>query len=244
MKKYFLFYVIVVTTACDVTELQDPTVVVESKDIISLEVVDHNFNAIKENPILLADSGSLCYLKAVLQSKTDHAEEIVFSTTSGVLTNVGVVPTTESQKTLTITPAYREVIIQLNALDVVNGKVVVSATSGKVSDVVEVIFGTSYPYDFQVNPLSSSIPKTAEIEITIKALVKQGCMSENQYLKVSATADSGIILDHPQFVKISNQKASFKIVNLSQTTGKATVIVELDTTAGKGLKKEVSLVYK
>lgn len=245
MKNYLPLYLCLSLIACDVTELRDPTLVVESNELISLDVVDADFNLLQGKQTLSADSGSLCFLKAVLGPKIDGAQEILFSTTGGVLTNVGVLPTNESQNTLRITPSDREIVIQLNTLDVPNEKVVVSATTGKVSDLMELSFGISYPYDFQIKPVNNtSVLKTEEVELRIEALVKHGTMSEGQHLKVSVTSDEGVVLDYPQFVKIVNQKAIVKIINSSETSGKATVFIELAVALDKTITKEFAITYE
>ncbi|WP_026968049.1 hypothetical protein [Algoriphagus terrigena] len=243
MKNQIIFIVVFLFFGCEVTELRDPTLVVPSKDMISLFAVDANFNTLSGKQTLLADSNSICLIKVLLESKSDGTEEIVFSTTSGVFTTVGQAFSTTSQNTITLTPDDRELIIQLNTLDIPNKNVLVSATSGKISSVLEFTFGTAYPTNFQISPQNTSVLKTEEVEFTVNAFAGEGTMSENQYMEISTTSDDGILLDHPQFVKIVNQKATFKVLNRTQIPGKVKVTVDVPISADSTLKKDVSIIY-
>ena len=243
MKNNLLLLICSVATGCDITELRDPTIAVPSNEVISLVAVDANFNVLEGKQTLFADSSSMCLIKVLLESKSDGAEEIVFSTSAGILTMVGQSLSTTSESTLTLTPGDRELVFQLNTLDVPNKNVLVSATSGKISGVLEFTFSTAYPTNFQISPQNTTVLKTEEVEFTVTALVKEGVMSENQYMEISTTSDDGILLDHPQFVKIANQKATFKVFNKTQTPGKVKVTVDVPISADSTLKKDVSIIY-
>ena len=243
MKNLILLSVGIMLNGCDITGLRDPTIAVPSNEVISLVAVDANFNALEGKQTLFADSSSICLIKVLLESKSDGSEEIVFSTTAGLLTAVGQALSSTSENTLTLTPSDREMVIQLNTLDVPNKNVLVSATSGKISGVLEFSFSTAYPTNFQISPQNATVLKTEEVEFTVTALVKEGVMSENQYMEISTTSDDGIVLDHPKFVKIANQKAAFKIFNKTQTPGKVKVTVDLPISADSTLKKEVAIIY-
>ena len=233
----------IVFIGCEVTELKDPTIAIPSSEVISLVAIDANFNLLTGKQTLLADSNSMCLIKVLLESKSDGAEEIVFSTTAGLLTTVGQALSATSKNTLTLTPSDRELVIQLNTLDLPYKNVLVSATSGKISAVLEFTFSTAYATNFQVIPQNAAVLKTEEVEFTVMAFVEQGTMSENQYMKISTTADDGILLNHLQFVKIVNQKATFKVLNKTKSAGKATVTFELPTSSENTVKKKVVIIY-
>lgn len=244
MKSYILSFIIIFTFGCDVVELRDPTEVIQSKDVISLVAVDSDFNPIGGEQAIAADSISFRLLKVTFAPKTDASKEVVFATTSGVFTTVGQLKSETSQNTITLTPKDRELIVQLNALDLASKNVLVSATTGGISSTLELAFTTAYASNFQIKPQNTSALKTDEIEIVINAIVEEGTISENQYLEISSSSEDDILLDHPQFVKISDQKASFKVINKSQSPGKTVINIEMPISAANTMKKQVTIVYK
>ena len=225
-------------------QLTDPTGVVESPQIIKLQVVDASLTVLNGVQTLDADSNSACLIKVILQPKSDDAREITFTTTAGVFTNVGQAPTSTSLSTFSITPADREALVQLNALDVANKNVIVAATTGKVSSVLQFNFQTAYATDFQLSPLSATVKAADTVSIKITAFSSEGTMSEDQYVMVSTATDDDLLFDYTERIKLVNQKGSFKIINTTKAAGKVTVKINVPTAADKTLAKNVVITYQ
>jgi hypothetical protein len=241
MKRNILLTLITGSLAASCT-LSDPRLVIPSSDVITLEAVDKDLNKLS-NTSLPADSLSHALIVVNLGKQSNANLPIILRTTNGVLTNVGQSPTSSSTSTLTITPQDRQIVVQLNSLDVANDNVVISGTVNNVSAVTVFSFTTAYATDFTVDPVNKSVGKTDTVTISITAKTMQGTMSENQYCTVSVTSADGIVSNYPGLVSISNQKGKFSITNVLGKVGKITATISLKTGVSTNQTKNVEINY-
>ena len=241
MKKNIFLILITCSVATSCT-LSDPRLVILSSDVITIQAVDRDLNKLTSNS-LPADSLSHAFILVNLGKQSDANLPVVLRTTNGVLTNVGQSPTSSSTSTLTITPQDRQIVVQLNSLDVANDNVVISGTVNNVSAVTVFSFMPAYATDFAVDPVNKSVGKTDTVTISITAKTMQGTMSENQYCTVSVTSVDGIVSNYPGLVSISNQKGKFSITNVLGKAGKITATISLKTSASTIEIKSVEINY-
>lgn len=240
MKKNNLFILtFILASSCT---LSDPRLAIPSSEVITIQAVDKNLNKISSTS-LPADSISHALILINLAKQSDANLPIVVSTTNGVLTMAGESPTSSSASTLTVTPQDRQVVVQLNSLDVAKDSVIVSARVNNVSAVTLFSFAPAYAKDFMVEPMSQSVAKTDTVTISITAITSQGTMSEYQYCTISVSSSDGIVSNYPGLVSVVNQKGKFRIMNVLGKAGKATVTVSLKTGTGTNQTKNVEISY-
>jgi hypothetical protein len=240
-KRYYPIILAVSLFACTLT---DPTLVIDSRDVIYLTPVDANLQAMPGVQTLIADSLSHCLLRINLGPKADGSVPVALSTTAGVLTTVAQQPSASSSASLTITPLDREIFVQLNALDITSDNVIVAASVGNVSSATTLIFSPSYTRNLQVMPLTATIPKDSIMDIVFFAVAASGKVSEDQYAKIEASTEDEILLDYPQSVRIVNQKAVFKVVNTTEATGKVEVTIIVPSSKTETKSASLTIIYQ
>lgn len=238
------FFIILAVSILCCCELVDPTKPIDSRSVIKIEAVDASFNVLNSKQTLLADSLSSCIIKVTLNKKSDGAQEIVLSTTDGLLTNVGHLPSAMSTPSLIITPQDREIFVQLNALDIAKENVLVSAVVNNVSSVLAFNFDFKYPEQFIVYPQNIQASVDEEVEFSIAAFVKSGVVSEGHRVMVKDQRTNDIVLDYPKYVDISDQKGNFKITNTTRMSGLVKIEIVSPVSATDSVSNLVTIMYQ
>lgn len=224
-------------------ELVDPLENTDINDIISIEVIDQDFATQNGFPGIEADSTSSLLIRAVLGTQTAAAQSIVFNTNHGLLTNVGEALSNNTTQSLTVQPAHREVIVQLNALDLMADTVTVSATVSNMANVIQTAFTPAYPEDFDVRPYKAQPSVMDTVTITIDAFRASSSVSENIRFRVSTTQPDSVSLDYNQFVELNDQNGSFKIINVSGKGGPVDITLHVPTVSDT-LRKAIRIDYQ
>jgi len=246
MKQLFYTFTLLLIFLLSCTKLEDPLITIDIDDIITLSVDDGNATPIDSTFLynVIADSNSIRIIKATLGPKTSAGQTIIFKTTHGVLTKVGEAPTSASGQNLSIEAEHREAVVQLNALNVPAEQVLVSGSVGNNTNVATLKFVAAYPNNFQINPLAIIGDTSEPIIIEVEAFRQTGVVSENIRFIVETTALDSIMLNHPQHVRLKNQRATFQIENVSKKAGSISVDISMPDTDSTVLHKSFIYIFE
>lgn len=230
-----LLFVIFLYNSC--TEIDDPLQPIDIKDIIALSVEGDPFN-------IPADSNSIRIIRATIGTKAVAGQTISFNTTHGVLTKVGETPTSGSSQSLSIQADFRDAAVQLNALNIPSDQVIVSGSIGNNSNMITLQFNNAYPNNFQINPNAVIGDTLQPIIVEVEAFRDNGVVSENIRFMVETSAPDSIKLNHPQYVLLKNQKATFEIENVSKKAGPISIGIIMPISETDSTNKTFEYIYQ
>lgn len=234
---------ILVATSCH--ELKDPLIPVDPDQVIQLELVSKD-SVEMDLSNLLADSVSSRLVAVTLRGQSDPGQIVSLKTTDGVLTTAGERPNSSSSQVLMLTPTNRELLFQVNALDLPNEQVVLTGTVGTISNFVELSFNYSFASDFQILPSAAVLPKEDTLSVIVSAFTKYGVVSEGTSFKVSVEAPDSIVINYPLLVSLKNQKSNFKIMNVSKKAGTISLKVKMPVNDENidSLERKIAISYQ
>lgn len=193
---------------------------------------------------LIADSLSTVLIKAMIGPKANPNQDIHISTNNGVLTLPGVSRNSSSTGTLTISSGYKEAIVQLHASKVPQKNVTISAKIGNFVSTASIEFKMAYPDFITVHPQTYKSTNFDPININIKALRKDGVISDGLIYWVEALAPDSILLNYNQTGKLINGNGTITLENISQKKGQAQIIISVPNSDNTVLKKTCDIIFQ
>lgn len=232
MKKitHFTWVVGLIMAGC---VLEDPTLPIDTDEVISLTVVDDDL--VEDNTLLNvpADSLSTRLILITLNKKTDADQVVTLQTTRGVLTKAGEKATLSSGSNLVLTAGDRVLLAQLHVLDRIDSVVTVAGTVGNVTNVLQFNFAPSFPTDIDIQQSSINPVATEDVTFTISLRTMYGKVSEGLNVLVKDVTLNGVTLNHPAFIPVKRESATLIVKNIGAKTGVVTLEINIPTGVDK-----------